>query len=74
MTDLLSLVCDVKFCFCHFSMWYPGSGVILDCIDSLIFAAFLTMKMKITCTSYSIKLGGISIEHTINPNNNVCKI
>ena len=47
-------------------MWYPGSGVILDCIDSLIFAAFLTMKMKLTCTSYSIILGGggILIEHT----------
>ena len=28
--DLLALVC-----FCHFSMWNPGSGVILDCIDSL---------------------------------------
>ena len=22
-----------KFC-CHFTMWYPGSGVVLDCIDS----------------------------------------
>ena len=21
-------------CFCHFLMWYPGSGVVLDCIDS----------------------------------------
>ena len=21
-------------CFCHFPMWYPGSGVVLDCIDS----------------------------------------
>ena len=20
--------------FCHFPMWYPGSGVVLDCIDS----------------------------------------
>ena len=20
--------------FCHFSMWCPGSGVVLDCIDS----------------------------------------
>ena len=19
--------------FCHFPMWYPGSGVVLDCID-----------------------------------------
>ena len=21
-------------CFCHFPMWCPGSGVVLDCIDS----------------------------------------
>ena len=20
--------------FCHFPMWWPGSGVVLDCIDS----------------------------------------
>ena len=32
--DLLALVCDVLLCFCHFPMWYPGSGVVLDCIDS----------------------------------------
>ena len=32
--DLLALVCDVKLCFCHFTMWYPGSGVVPDCIDS----------------------------------------
>ena len=32
--DLLALVCDVKLRFCHFPMWYPGSGVVLDCIDS----------------------------------------
>ena len=31
--DLLALVCDVLLCFCHFPMWYPGSGVVLDCID-----------------------------------------
>ena len=29
-----SLVCDVSSCFCHFPMWCPGSGVVLDCIDS----------------------------------------
>ena len=31
-----SLVCDVFFfwCFCHFPVWYPGSGVVLDCNDS----------------------------------------
>ena len=29
--DLLALVCDVWLCvFCHFPMWYPGSGVVLD--------------------------------------------
>ena len=26
-------VCDVSLCFCHFPMCYPGSGVVLDCID-----------------------------------------
>ena len=31
---LLALVCDVYMRFCHVSMWYPGSGVALDCIDS----------------------------------------
>ena len=30
---LLALVCDVSV-FCHFPMCYPGSGVVLDCIDS----------------------------------------
>ena len=24
-------------------MWYPGSGVALDCIDFLIFVTFLTL-------------------------------
>ena len=34
--ELLALVCDVLLCVCHFAMWYmyPGSGVVLDCIDS----------------------------------------
>ena len=22
-----------NYVFCHFPMWYPGSGVVLDCID-----------------------------------------
>ena len=34
MADLLALVCDVELCFCHFPMWYPWSGMVLDCIDS----------------------------------------
>ena len=29
-----SLVCDCLLSFCHFHMWCPGSGVVLDCIDS----------------------------------------
>ena len=29
--DLLALVCDVSLSLSH---WYPGSGVVLDCIDS----------------------------------------
>ena len=32
--DLLTLFCVVKLCSCYFSIWYPGSGVILDNIDS----------------------------------------
>ena len=32
--DLFALVCDVLLCLYHFTMWYPGSGVVLDFIDS----------------------------------------
>ena len=32
--DLLALVCDVNWCSCHFPIWYPGSVVGLDCVDS----------------------------------------
>ena len=28
-----SLVFDVFLCFCHFPIWCPGLGVILDCVD-----------------------------------------
>ena len=31
--DLLALVGDV-YCIFDFPMWYPGSGVVLDCIVS----------------------------------------
>ena len=27
-----SLVCVVFVCFCHFPIWLPESGVVLDCI------------------------------------------
>ena len=30
----IDLVCDV-FVFCHFPIWCLGSGVVIDCIDSL---------------------------------------
>ena len=32
--DLLALVYDVLLFFCQFPMWYPGSDMVLDCIDS----------------------------------------
>ena len=33
--DLLALLCvDFSCVFCHFHIWCPGSGVVLDCIDS----------------------------------------
>ena len=28
------LICDVLLCVCHFPMWYPGLGVVFDCINS----------------------------------------
>ena len=34
MADLLALVCDVYCDLCNFPIRYPGTGVILDCIDS----------------------------------------
>ena len=36
--DLLALVGDV---YCYFHMWYPGSGVVLDCIVSRSLPPFL---------------------------------
>ena len=44
--DLLALVCDVSLCFCHFPMWYPGSGVVLELYRFLIFAASLTLMSQ----------------------------
>ena len=32
--DLLALVCDVYCVFFHFLIWYPGTGVVLYCINS----------------------------------------
>ena len=30
---LLALVRAVQSCLCAITVWYPGSGVVLDCID-----------------------------------------
>ena len=40
LTSLLSFV--VSSVSLSLSHWYPGSGVVLDCIDSMIFALLLT--------------------------------
>ena len=32
--DILALVCGVLTVSLSLSHWYPGSGVVLDCIDS----------------------------------------
>ena len=32
--DLLALVCGVLTMSLSLSHWYPGAGVVLDCIDS----------------------------------------
>ena len=40
--DLLALVCDVTLIVkMSLSPWYPGSGVVLDCIDSWSLPSFL---------------------------------
>ena len=31
---LTSCLFFMMLCFCHFPMWYPGSGEVLDCINS----------------------------------------
>ena len=31
--NLLALLCVMFYCFCHFPVWCPGSGVVLECID-----------------------------------------
>ena len=38
---LLEISCHDSIVFCHFPMRYPGSGVVLDCIDSWYLPPFL---------------------------------
>ena len=69
--DLLTLVGDV----CYFTMWYPGSGVVLDCI--VFFAVFLTLlrqaltKMKISAHKLETENG---IYNKITREQGICKI
>ena len=42
--DPLALVCDVSLWLCYFPIWYPGTGVVLDWIDSWFLLAFLLCK------------------------------
>ena len=44
-----SLVCEVLLCFCQFLMWCPGSGVVLDCIDSLSLHSHLLSYIMGVC-------------------------
>ena len=44
--DLLALLCVMFYlCFCHFLIWCPGSGVVLDWYRFLNFAFFLTLTL-----------------------------
>ena len=42
-------------------MWYPGSGEVLDCIDILIFATFLTCLNKLGKRHKMRSLPGLQI-------------
>ena len=44
-----SLVCDVFLYFCHFPIQCPGSGSVLDCIDStsLVFYLFSLTRLNL---------------------------
>ena len=55
LADLLGLLCVMFFlCFCHFSICCPGSGVVLDCIDSL--RSYLLLLHPLPHTSIKDKL------------------
>ena len=47
MPDLLALVCDVLLCFCHFPIWYPGSGVVLDLSNPDLCCLFTYIFLKL---------------------------
>ena len=41
MADLSALVCEVLVWFIYFPIWYPGTGLVLSCIDSWSLLSFL---------------------------------
>ena len=46
--NLLALVCNIFLCFLHFPMWCPGSGEILDCIDSWSLPSSFVASLYVT--------------------------
>ena len=66
LTSWLS-VCYVSFCFCHFPVWCPRSGVVLDCMDSW---SFLSLLVSYFARNHdSTQRVGLEREH--NPYNNL---
>ena len=66
--DHLALVCDVKLCICHFHMWYPGSGAVLDYIDSLSLLLLLhcTKQYALSSILFMILLKNIGVRQRSN--------
>ena len=57
--DLLALVCDVKWCFCHFPMCHMEYMIVsvpdLCCLSlNFIFAAYDISSPKVTYTYYTL--------------------
>ena len=46
MANLLALL--YVMCFCHFPIRCPGSGVVLDCIDSLSLTVLSYLSMTVS--------------------------
>ena len=66
--DHLALVCDVKLCICHFSMWYSGSGVVLDVSipDFCPFHYIVPSNMHCPVFSFMILLENIVVRQRSN--------
>ena len=48
--ELLALICDVLLCFCHFPLWCPGSGVVLDLsIPDICHLSYFDYKSCFVC-------------------------